>query len=292
MPTPSPPSAMFEGPPFAPDPPLQQDASYSPGKQDRAYQDSQAVGAQKHLCESLINGLLGTWVILDPQSAGVAIGNVVCLAGTEAGTVTLATASALAAAGSAYGICMIAANPGGPLRVARYGIVPPSITGLPTVGNSLYAKVNTSNATVATAASLLSTDYPLGTVDGYGNLNLAIQFTPLASSAPAWLTPVLVTAPAAGTATSGKMMWVKAGSGVSTITPPALSAGIYWGVCDGAQGGSFNASHGANVTNASSNIEDPSNPGVYTNNPIQMRSPSQSAIWMCDPGGVFFKLIG
>jgi len=191
LPTPQPPSLIWSpgAGGFVVDNPVSQDATYRYTNFDRSYLDSQIRGSETHLVQSLIGGATCTWVFLDGGSAAAVVGNVVCLAGTATGTVTLATTTPLANAGSALGICMTAANPGSWVRVARGGFVPPSITQLPTSANSLYAKVNVSTATVTTAASLFSTDYPLGTVDAVGNLNMLPQFTPLgASAAVAWTT--------------------------------------------------------------------------------------------------------
>lgn len=297
MSTPTSPSSMWgPGPPFEVDPPLQQDAQYQPNRQDRAYIDSQALANETHLTQSLINGVICTWAILDSLSADGAVGQVVCLAGSLNGTVTLATSAALTAAGSAFGVLVTPGISGGPVRVARLGLLQPAITGLPVSGANLYAKVNTSNATITTAASLGAGDYPLGAVDAAGNLNLEIQFTPLASANTPWLVPQSVSGAGTVTAGASKMVFVDASGGTCTVNAPSVAANVYWGVCDGKAGSppsaTFNASHGASIPNASHIIEDPNNPGVYTTNPIVMLNPSQSAIWLADPSATFFKLVG
>lgn len=93
-------------------------------------------------------------------------------------------------------------------------------------------------------------------------------------------------------AASGTMTFVDASGGTCTVNPPALGTNTYFGVCDGKKGGSFGPTEYASIPNASSLLEDPNNPGVYTTNPIVMNQPNQSAIWMANPAKTFFKLVG
>lgn len=108
----------------------------------------------------------------------------------------------------------------------------------------------------------------------------------------AWLTAQPVSGGGSATGANGTMTFVDASGGTCTVNPPSAAVGVRWGVCDGKKGGSFNASHGASIPNAGLNVEDPNNPGVYTTNTIVMQQPGQSATWMADPTGAFFKLTG
>jgi Ubiquitin-activating enzyme E1 FCCH domain len=175
--TPQAPSLIWSLPPTQ-DPPIQQDATFANSaaalRQYRAYRDSQIRGIQKQIIDSLLSGLTGTWMQVDPNVAQVSIGQWVCSAGTVAATVTLALAAAIANAGQPLGIALTAGAPGGWVRVAQLGKVPPSITGL-IAGSLPYACVNTTTGYTQGKSSLASTDYPVGTVDTAGNLSLHIQ---------------------------------------------------------------------------------------------------------------------
>ena len=184
MPTPLAPSLLWGTYPSIPpaiDAPIQQDATFvnNPGAQRQYYQylDSQIRAAETHIVQSLVGGLTGTIVRVDIQSPTIQIGQWVCLAGSLLSTVTLATLSALSAAGLPVGIALTTGVPGGICRIARGGIVPPSVTGL-LLGSNLYAVVNTSTGFTTTVSSIGSNNYPVGAVDAAANLNVDIQFPP------------------------------------------------------------------------------------------------------------------
>lgn len=160
---------------FAVDPPIVQDANFRANQSYFSYVDSQIRGLETHVVQSLVSGLNATWVRVDNSSAAVVAGTVVCLAGSTAGTVTVATTATLAAAGMALGVCLQAAPSGGLVPIALSGKIPPSISGLPTTGNNLYARVNVSTGAIQTVSSLGGSDYILGTVDAAGNLTLTPQ---------------------------------------------------------------------------------------------------------------------
>jgi hypothetical protein len=153
--------------------------------------------------------------VLDAGSAAAAIGDVVCLAGKSSETVTRALAATLAASGMAYGICVSAASTGGAPCVAIQGHIPPAITGLPTAGNQLYARVNTTTARVETVATLGAADYPLGTVDAAGNLTLRPQFPLNAGGAAPTVFYQHVEANGGGAVTQRDLTNFTAGTGIS-----------------------------------------------------------------------------
>src|SRR6185312_9881781 len=145
-------------------------------RQDRAYLDSQARGAQQHLVQSVLSSVTCTWFTLDQTSAAGAPGDVVCLTGTN---VTRAVAAALALAGGPCGILMAAAAPGAPVLVALMGLVPASITGLgATIAGRVYGRVNTTTARVEAVSTIGALDFALGTIESGGNLSLRIQLPP------------------------------------------------------------------------------------------------------------------
>jgi hypothetical protein len=153
--------------------------------------------------------------VLDAGSAAAAIGDVVCLAGKSSETVTRALAATLAASGMAYGICVSAASTGGAPCIAIQGHIPPAITGLPTAGNQLYARVNTATARVETVATLGAADYPLGTVDAAGNLTLRPQFPLNAGGAAPTVFYQHVEANGGGAVTQRDLTNFTAGTGIS-----------------------------------------------------------------------------
>lgn len=169
MPIPQPPSAIWD---LEVDAPIVQDASYSFTDVDRSYIDSQAVGSETHLVNSLIGGTICTWRTLDPTSAAGAVGNVVCLSGLATGTVTLATTAALLNAGKAFGVLMTAGAPGANVRIAVAGMVPQSVTGL--AAGPAYAQVSSTGTNITSTALPSSSGYLLGAIDAAGNLALAI----------------------------------------------------------------------------------------------------------------------
>lgn len=175
MGTPQPPSDITQWP-FTVDEPVVQDTNYRMNPVDRAYLDSQARGAQQHIVDSLVGGHNDTWATLDQTSAAGAVGDVVCLVGTN---VTRAVAAALALAGGPCGVLMTAGAPGMPVRLALTGILPTTVTGLgATIGGRVLARVNQTTARVEAVSTIGGTDYALGTVEASGNLSLRIQLPP------------------------------------------------------------------------------------------------------------------
>lgn len=166
------------------DSPVVLDAAYDFDRGSRRYIDSQIRGLETHVIQSLLTGTICTWMQLDPGTAAGSVGDVVCLAGSQNYTVTHATSANIASAGSAFGILVSAGPPGALVRVALLGLVPALVTGLPTTGNATFAVVNTATGRVQTTASIGSSDYPLGTVDAYGSLTLAIQLPPVVGGTP------------------------------------------------------------------------------------------------------------
>jgi hypothetical protein len=179
MPTPSPPSKILN---LQQDSPLAQDASYEFGDEDRAYIDSQALGAQGFLLQCLLLGIHATFYTLDAGSAAAAIGDVVCSASTGSQTVTRALTAPLAIAGSPAGIVLLGAPPGGRVLVAMAGLIPATITGINGTGSNQVAVVNASTARALAQASLSTGNVPLGSVDGAGNLELLAGVAPVSSS--------------------------------------------------------------------------------------------------------------
>lgn len=141
--------------------------------EDRRYIDDQIVGVQAHLEALLLNGVVGTWVRVDPSSDDLAAGDVVCLAATASELrVTLADAAALATAGAALGVALAAVAAGAFGQFAIVGVVPASVTGLAAVAG--YARVS-STGRVEKVASIAASDTFLGRIDALGNLLLSIQ---------------------------------------------------------------------------------------------------------------------
>ena len=154
------------------DPALVQNATFRQDANDRQSIDNQIRGVEQHLVVGLINGTLATWVSVDASSAPIAVGDVVCLAGSTIGipTVTRAVAGAMTAALSGYGMALVAASPGAKCLVATGGVVAPSVSGLAAVSG--VVKINTATARAAQAASFAAGDFTLGTVDAQGYLRI------------------------------------------------------------------------------------------------------------------------
>jgi hypothetical protein len=166
---------------YVADQPRVLDANYRIGSQsDRQFIDSQILGVQTHLCDSLIRGQIGTNFVLSGTSAALVPGDMFCAAGDAAlelpsGTavrkVTKATALALAASGVVLGVAMTSAQPGAWVRGALEGLVGSSVTGL-AAGAAGPVRVG-ANGRAERVVALSSGDFPVGYVDGFGNLSLA-----------------------------------------------------------------------------------------------------------------------
>lgn len=139
---------------------------------DRQFIDTQIRGCQQHLATLVLNGVHATYVKVDAGSATLAKGDVVCLGASALGypTVKLANSAALAVAGSAFGVALLAAAPGSYALLAIGGLVGPSITGLAATAG--VVRVSTAGRPER-RASFAAGDYPLGTVDSTGYLTIA-----------------------------------------------------------------------------------------------------------------------
>src|SRR6185369_4738893 len=157
------------------DPPLTMDANYRFGPVDRRLIDDQIREIQKQLVRALLKGKMGTYQTLDFGSVAVQPGQVVCLASTRFGTVTLVTPEAIANAKGHSGLVIVGASPGGRVFVAHQGIIPPELT-LFASGSSGYARVDTSTGYLEHVSSLLDTDIAIDTIDNAGYLQLGIPF--------------------------------------------------------------------------------------------------------------------
>lgn len=214
MGTPSAPS-LIVGSPGAPptvDAPIVQDATFANSqsalRQYRGYLDSQALGVQTHLVQSLLGGLTATWMRC---SQAVAKGQWVTTDG--GGGVVPALSAALALAGQAFGIALVGGAAGSWIRVALGGAVPSSVSGL-LAGSALFACVNTTTGFTTTKTSLASTDYPVGTVDAGGTLTVHMQFP---STALNEITPADYA--------SGAKLYVEATETKLGVTPSTDGAG-------------------------------------------------------------------
>jgi hypothetical protein len=214
------------------DPALQQDANYQLDDQDRAAIDSQNQAVQTHLLQSVLLGATATWVTVDSGSAACPVGTAVCLAGSVLNTVTLATAGALATAGSVFGVVVQGGIAGQSIRVVTRGSVPQSVTGL--VGSAgIYCFV-TGSGVLAQEHSFTAGQFIVGTVDGAGNLNVFAQIPPAGtggSGGTQFNAYVAVVGPASIAAALNTYYLVDvSGGAVSIITPASgLAAGTLFG---------------------------------------------------------------
>ena len=154
-----------------PDAPLVQSAAYKFTPADRQYIDGQAIACETFLSTCLLNEVVATYGTVAGTSASLSPGDVICLAGTVAGTVTLATAAALASAGAPLGVVLEAASPGGRVRYALAGHLPVSVTGLTAAAGAVRVS---SLGRPEQVASLDVGDYGIGTTDGAGWLRLGL----------------------------------------------------------------------------------------------------------------------
>jgi hypothetical protein len=202
-----------------PDDPLVQNAEYRFDATDRQWVDTRQRAAEQHLADSLLNGVVATWADLDAGSAAVSAGQVVCSASAADASVTLATSGAIANAGSAAGVVLQAANPGGKVRYAIAGALPPSVTGLG--ASAGYARVSSAGA-VEYVASLSTGDYVLGTVDTAGSLTLGVMGAGIVGAGS--VTSVGASAPITSTGGATPTIGISAASGVAA---GSMSAGHY-----------------------------------------------------------------
>ncbi len=95
------------------------------------------------------------------------------------------------------------------------------------------------------------------------------------------------------TAKAGALVFVNASGGTCSVSAPAFGAAgalVTWGLSD-IDPTTWNATHYASVPNPSSDIEDPTNPGVYTNNPIVFKTPDSVPTWVQDPTATYWKAL-
>jgi hypothetical protein len=191
---PSPPSAFHN---LQVDPPVVQNAQYRLDANDRAYIDDQIRSIEQYLVIAQANGIIGTYALVDGSSPAINVGDVLCSFGQVAGipTVTRASATVLASAQGAYGIALVAANPGAKTLVAVFGLIPPSITQLSAVSGA--ARINISTGRCQTVGAYVTGDFPLGPVDAAGNLNLSRQAGPILATPGVYLYLVASTSPSA-----------------------------------------------------------------------------------------------
>jgi hypothetical protein len=181
-----------------PDAPVVQDATYRFDKQERNFVDEQIRGCQQHLADSLINGMICSWVKTD---SALEPGDVVVLRATSVGAVvTLATESTLPDAGRAFGVAVVAASANTVARFAVGGIVPPGVTGL-SVGARGHVRVN--GHRLERVESYLAGDYPVGDVDPQGFLTMSPErayegvanFTAIATACANATAPLVMKSP-------------------------------------------------------------------------------------------------
>jgi len=138
---------------------------------DRRYIDTQILACESFLSTCVLSGTSDTYVTVDGSSAAIGVGKLVCLASTSGGAVTLANAAALTNAGCVLGIARTAGVGGQKIRISRGGVLPATITGLPSSSPGLV-RAHTANGTLEVVGSFASNDYPVGYVDNAGNLTL------------------------------------------------------------------------------------------------------------------------
>jgi hypothetical protein len=149
-------------------------AAYQLNGSDRRYIDDQIRACQQALIDCAIAGRQATYLRVGSASAAVAVGDVLCVAVTDAIglTVTRAVAAALATSDRVWCIALTAAPPGGRVLVATGGILPSSIVGMATDAAG-YVRCNTTTARCERVASLSIGDYPVGYWNGaLGGLSL------------------------------------------------------------------------------------------------------------------------
>jgi hypothetical protein len=155
------------------DDPLVQNADYRFDEFDRVFIDEQIRACESHLAALVLNGVHATWLWLDAGSAALSPGDCVCLSASPASvaTVTTATPTALAQAGSVLGIAVLAAPPGARAMIALRGALAPTLTGLSQTGPA-FVRCGAS-ARAERVAKFGAADFPLGSAPPTGFLHLA-----------------------------------------------------------------------------------------------------------------------
>lgn len=153
------------------DEPLEQDALYRLGPEDRQYIDNQARGVQKHLVDALIRGRLATYIPIANGNT-LAVGQGACLGVTgSVPTVALAVAANLTTAVSVFGVVVLGGVAGSYALIAHGGVLPPEITGLAGVSKG-FVRVNTTTGALERVAALSEGDYGIGTVTDNGYMHV------------------------------------------------------------------------------------------------------------------------
>lgn len=144
------------------------------GPSDRQKIDDQVRGCEQHLVDSLLSGVVCTWVDLVGSSDPVQAGDcgVSALDGANPRAMTRLDSSAVVNAGGVHCVFLYAAAPGSRVRAAIAGRLPPSITGLSALAGVAVASPSTGRLVRQDAA--LPSDYPVGIVDSAGNLTLLL----------------------------------------------------------------------------------------------------------------------
>lgn len=140
----------------------------------RRYIDDQIRGCQFHLVDSLLSGMVCTWVDLDASSEAAAAGDLGCSAADASSPRKMKRVGTgtIGAAKGVHCVFLSACAPGGRTRAAIAGRVPRSITGLPAAAGYVVATVATGRAGLVSSLSI--DDYPIGFADNAGTLTLAI----------------------------------------------------------------------------------------------------------------------
>lgn len=157
-----------------PDDPVQLDSEYRMDREDRRYLDNQIIGTQSQVCDLSMQGYVATWARLDSASAPVQPGDGLCTTGNAAPVLTLTKVQTglLVVSGGFAGMAVTAASPGGWVRFALWGVLPPTITGL-TGSPAGFALLNQATGRAYVADIYTPNDIPIGKVDSNQYLTLS-----------------------------------------------------------------------------------------------------------------------
>lgn len=160
---------------LAVDDPVAMASRYRFNEHDRRYIDNQIRGCEQHLVDCVIGGVRATYARLHSSSAAVVPGDTVCLTtpvtSVQEVTVTKSTLSALQAAKAVFGVVIQSAAPGGFVRVATSGALPPTLTNL-TSNNPGYVRANPSTSACELVSALGPGDFAVGSVLASGWLQI------------------------------------------------------------------------------------------------------------------------
>ncbi len=160
---------------LAVDTPAELSAALRTEADDRRKIDNQILAIQRFLVTSAMRGIGDTWCYLAGTSAAVTQKDCVtpaALADIDGiPVVTKAVAAALTNGVSVSGIVRAGASPGGLVRIAKTGQLSTTDTGL-IAGSPGPVRCNTTTARCEHVGAIGVSDYPVGTVDNYGNLTI------------------------------------------------------------------------------------------------------------------------